>query len=220
MKKNCLNCAFCARNQDKFITFPFPSERKPFWRYDCKTLSANEREKLKNGDASFLGAKKREYEKWIKNYEQKKEEYDKRKDKKLLEVKNNLSKFGLEKITPLVDVVSNLQNVQNTMPFCGKSYDDYEQYGISEPMPDGNFPDKDYLSCWKECWNEENNNELVACRDRLKHHKCAHFYPFNKMQNKSLELCGQELREEKLNKQFWLSIIISVLALLISLFKN
>ena len=56
--KNCLNCAFCTRNKNKFISFGIMSNKEPFWSYHCESLSAEERKMLKQNNDQFIGEDK------------------------------------------------------------------------------------------------------------------------------------------------------------------
>lgn len=108
-RKNCLNCAFCVRNRNKFISFGIMSNEKSFWSYNCESLSAEEREMLKQNNDQFIGKEKREYDNWIAEYGKQKKNYQNKKHQRVAELKNNLSKLGMDGFFRFVDVVATLK---------------------------------------------------------------------------------------------------------------
>ena len=216
-KRNCLNCAFCIRHNNKFITFPHLINKQPFWKYSSKSLTDEERELLINGDDSFIGKAKNEYLEWIENYTLKKEAFEKQQKITIELAKEKLTQSGFATFNPLVDIVNMVRNGQDVISMHDDPYKDYSKYGIKNPKPSSDFPDEDYLSCWKQHWNEDKNNALLIDRIKLKNYCCKHYYPYNKLYNKSLELCDQERQEDINKKQFIATIVISVLTLMVSI---
>jgi len=188
--KNCLNCAFCTRNRDNFITYPPVSNKEPFWTYSQESLTNEERKLLKQGNDSFIGEGKIKFDKWVKIY------YEKQ--------KAHCNALGIS--TEGINVFNAVSN---------DKYSDYERYGIENPPPEKN--DKDYLSCWKEHWDEENNPELISKRKELGIRCCKHFYDFKNIGDKSLELCNEERIEENDSKRFYITLTIGIVTMFLAL---
>lgn len=209
-QKNCLNCAFCTRNKNKFISFGIMSDKEPFWKYNCESLTDEERELLKQDNDTFIGEDKRKYENWIAEYNRKKTNYQKMIHKSSKELKDNLSKVGLGSIAGIADVVDMVSTGQNVLNIMENPYGDYEQYGMKEPCPN-DYNDEDYLSCWKQCWDEDKNPNLIQERQRLKKNKCDYFYNYDDKGHKTLELCNEELKERIEKSRFLWTIWLTAL---------
>ncbi len=210
-RKNCLNCAFCTRNKNKFISFGITSSKEPFWSYHCESLSAEEREMLKQNNDRFIGEDKRAYDNWIIEYDIKKKIYQNKVHQSTTELKNNLSKLGSDAISEVADVVE-VRLGQNPL----NPYEDYKKYGIKEPCP-SDYNDEDYLSCWKQCWDESKNQDLMQNRSNLNQHRCAYFYDYNDKRNKTLDLCNEERKEKIDRNRFLLNIGLTILTFLVAL---
>ena len=215
-RKNCLNCAFCTRNKNKFFTFGIMSNKEPFWSYHCESLSAEEREMLKQNNDSFIGEDKRAYDNWTAEYNRKKTDYQNKVHQSTTELKNNLSKLGLDAIAGVADIVDMVSTGQNALNIMENPYGDYEKYGIKEPCP-SNYNDEDYLSCWKRCWDESKNQALIQNRSKLNQYKCAYFYDYNDKNNKTLDLCNEERKEKIDRNRFILTIGLTILTFLVAL---
>lgn len=211
-RKNCLNCAFCTRNKNKFISLGITSSKEPFWSYHCESLSAEEREMLKQNNDRFIGEDKRAYDNWIIEYDIKKKIYQNKVHQSTTELKNNLSKLGLDAISEVADVVDMVRLGQNPL----NPYEDYKKYGIKEPCP-SDYNDEDYLSCWKQCWDESKNQDLMQNRSNLNQHRCAYFYDYNDKRNKTLDLCNEERKEKIDRNRFLLNIGLTILTFLVAL---
>lgn len=108
-----------------------------------------------------------------------------------------------------------VQKGQDVMSqFNQQRYSDYPKYSIKQPPPTNDYPDDDYLSCWKQHWNEKENKDLISNRNKLQTQCCKYFYDFRKMKNKTLELCDQERAEIKSDIQFITTIIVARLTLI------
>ncbi len=213
--KNCLNCAFCTRNKNKLISFGIMSNKEPFWSYHCESLSVEEREMLKQNNDRFIGEDKRAYDNWIAEYNRKKADYQNKVHQSTAELKNNLSKWGLDSIAEVADIVSMVSTGQNALSIMENPYGDYKKYGIEEQCP-SDYNDEDYLSCWKQCWNESKNQCLIQQRAKLKQYRCSYFYDFNNKADKTLELCNEELKEQIEHNRFMWTISLTAITLIIA----
>lgn len=98
----------------------------------------------------------------------------------------------------------------------GDSYKDYKKYGIKEPCP-SDYNDEDYLSCWKQCWNESKNQDLMQNRSKLNQRRCVYFYDYNNKKNKTLDLCDEERKEKIDRERFLLNVGLTILTFLVAL---
>ncbi len=70
----------------------------------------------------------------------------------------------------LLQILHTHSTGQNTLSAIKNPYRDYEKYGIKELCP-SDYNDEDYLSCWKQCWDESKNQDLIQQRAKLKQYK-------------------------------------------------
>jgi len=190
--KSCLDCVFCLRHKDYWISF-LHSPNNSYWRNEEYNLTKKEISELKKGTASFLSEDKRKYDKWLEEYEKKEKELDKR----MIEAQQ--SNYTCEKFTDFNRKIDD---------FFGEKYDRYKEFGMEE-MPE--VPTRDYLSCWKEQWNADCNTEILKT---LKSHRCKFFYPLNKKGEKTLPACNEEVLYKLDNKKFWKGIVYGAVATL------
>ena len=187
--KNCLNCAFCTRNRNNFITFPPFYDKESFWSYSQESLTREEREMLKQNNNDFIGKGKIQFEKWIEEYNIKQKAY--------------CNALGIKS-----------DNINTFNAINGNKYSDYEQYGIENPPPEKD--DEDYLSCLKGYWDENSNKALIPKRNELNTRCCKHFYDFKNVGEKTLSLCETEQAENRETKRFWATFLISFATLIIT----
>ena len=75
-------------------------------------------------------------------------------------------------------------------------------------------PQKDYLYCWHNLWNFENEPEKYSSINDK--NKCLFFYPYTQKGNKSFEGCEKE-RQAKLNQNhFYITSFLVILGIIIA----
>lgn len=195
-KKSCLDCVFCLRHKDYWISFLY-SPNNSYWRNEEYNLTKKEISELKKGTASFLSEDKRKYDKWLEEYEKKEKEADQKEfDRRISEAQE--SNYIRKKFIDFDPTIDDFR----------KKYDRYKEFGMGE-IPE--VPDRDYLSCWKEQWNTDCNTEILKT---LKTLRCKFFYPLNEKGEKTLLACDEEVLYKLDNKKFWKGIVYGAVATL------
>lgn len=200
-RKSCLDCVFCLRHKDYLISFLYYPNNS-HWRNEEYNLTKKEALELQNGSANFLFEDKRNYDKWIEEYEKKENEVN-QKELERWEAGTLQSNRILE-----MNINSSLTQCSKLDNILGKKYDRYKEFGMEE-MPE--TPVHDYLSCWKEQWNADCNTEILKT---LKTLRCKFFYPLNEKGEKTLLACNEEVLYKLDNKKFWKGIVYGAVATL------
>jgi hypothetical protein len=207
MSKNCLECAFCTRNRNTWRPNQFKPEHSR-WNNRQALLTTEERLLLKDGSDDFIGKDIRDAEAWDERFETERE---------------NVRKSYQD--TPYAGILSAATRLS---PFPASRSDLDEEaktYGMS-PRPDA--PDKDYLSCFHNQWDENKNPSLQSNRQAfLARKRCAFFFSFQKTSGETLDAC-ESMRKDALERsRFYitnglivLGIIVTVLVGVIPLFKH
>ena len=193
IKKTCINCVFCVRCK-QFVARNFSD----FIPHDITlSLSSEEHQKAKEKDFSFLEKEKREQDIWIQAYN---ENLDK------LKKGYYNSRWGNQNVLELL-----LKSQEALSIADGNSYPLAKSFGMSE-CPQA--PQKDYLYCWHNFWNCDNNDvKLSTLNDK---NKCLFFYPYTQKGNKSFEGCEKE-RQAKLNQNhFYITSFLVILGIVIA----
>lgn len=189
-RKSCLDCVFCLRHKDYWISF-LHSPNNSYWRNEEYNVTKKEISELKKGTASFLSEDKRMYDKWLEEYEKKEKEADQKEfDRRISEAQQ--SNYIRKKFIDFDPTIND---------FFRKKYDRYKEFGMGE-IPE--VPVRDYLSCWKEQWNADCNTEILIT---LKSYICKFFYPLNEKGEKTLLACNEEVLYKLDNKKFWKGIL-------------
>jgi hypothetical protein len=208
-KRNCLSCAFCLRNKKykkQFITNNGISQ----------FLTKKERLMATSGDFDFFKEERNKIEEWEIIFNQKREELDRKewdqirlkadeafKDNKLYKnIKHLLSKNDNNKNYTKCRIVYQ----DNSVP-----ENELKELGL-EPCPP--IPDKDYLFCWHEQWNENKNPELIPKRADLTNRKCQFYFPFDKKGDKTLEACEKERGSNLDHSRFLITCGLTILAII------
>ncbi len=199
MKKCCLNCAFCIRNKNTWISnFGVDS----YWDPEECELSIEEREKIKNNDVSFVGAAKKEKEKWVKEYNERIEA----EDNYINSCLSSLNKENNE------TVFSSKQRREALSIFGNEKYPDSERLGMGK-CPEA--PDKDYLSCWHDFWNfQDNEPELATLKEK---NKCQFFFSYDKKGKRSFKACEKERVASLDKKRFYVTNLLVILGIFASI---
>lgn len=193
MKHSCINCAFCVRGK-QFITRNFSD----FIPHNITlSLTKEEHQKAEQNDFSFLGKEKREQEIWI-------QQYNKNLDKLKKGYYNPI--FGNRNVLELL-----LKSQECISTANGNPYPLSKTFHMSD-CPQA--PQKDYLYCWHNLWNFENEPE--KCSSINDKNKCLFFYPYTQKENKSFEGCEKE-RQAKLNQNhFYITSFLVILGIIIA----
>ena len=193
MKHSCINCAFCVRCKE----FLFRNFSGFIPREDTLSLTKEEYQKAAQNDFSFLGKEKREQEIWI-------QEYNEKLDK--------LKKGHYNPIWGNQNVLELLLKSQETISTIeGNPYSLSKTFNMPE-YPQA--PRKDYLYCWHNFWNCDNDNIEPSSLNNK--NKCLFFYPYTRKGNKSFEGCEKE-RQAKLNqKHFYITSFFVILGIVVA----
>lgn len=202
MKKCCITCAFCLRKV----------KYKKGYMLDCidngEVVPLSEEEILDalDNNFNFLNKEKEKYEKWHQLYKEKKEE----KRQKELEFKKSLNNKHLAfKNSITKSFFSNIVVSKVYINGDKSIYDDYKEFGITDPPPD----EVKYssLCCFEKRWSEIRNPQSDEINDKiLTENDCPFYYSYKDREGKSLVTCQKEreaieqknrdkLKEEEVN---------------------
>jgi hypothetical protein len=194
-RKGCLSCAFCTRNKETWrLNGVRPEQSK--WIHLQESISPPERSSLAAGNDEFIGAQITAAKAWDTQ----------------LEAAREASRQRLRGT-----ILESFQQAEQLSPFRDDNKE-AKKYGMP-PRPDA--PDRDFLACFHQQWNESRHPEIQKDRTGfLEAKRCRFYYPFHKMDGETLEACEENRKDAQDRTRFVVTTVLIVAGIIVTVFMG
>lgn len=174
------------------------------WNNISTSLTQPQRDALQKGDFQFLGAEIRAVKGWNEEYNLKKQQHENKQREILSE-------------HPILRGTEAINNIPKMISLFSSNEEELKNLGMSNRPP---APDYDYLSCYHEQWQEDVDRQKPKSSNFLKNTKCAFFFPYVKMGDKTLKACEDSRIDHLDRRRFYITNIFVILGIVVTIFST